>query len=86
VTYSQGPAYDGAVKFELTPQYSGSCTEEVWSGTAYLTNSAVANYTEEGSECHFNFTFNPGQIEVKEYDCSHGATCGTLDGFYKKNK
>ena len=79
-----GPASDGAVKFELTPKYSGSCVEDIWTGTAYLTNSAVANYTLEGSECHFNFTFNTGQIEVNEYDCSHGATCGTFDGFYKK--
>ncbi len=81
-----GPASDGAVKFELTPQYSASCAEAVWVGIAYLTNSAVANYTEEGSECHFNFTFNPGQIEVREYDCSHGASCGTFDGFYTKKK
>jgi len=81
-----GPASDGAVKFELTPQNSASCQEDVWVGTAYLTNSAVANYTEEGSECHFNFTFNSGQIEVHEYDCSHGASCGTFDGFYTKKK
>jgi hypothetical protein len=81
-----GPASDGAVKFELTPQNSASCAEDVWTGTAYLTNSAVANYTEEGSECHFNFTFNPGQIEVHEYDCGHGASCGTFDGFYTKKK
>lgn len=81
-----GPASDGAVKFELTPQNNASCAEDVWTGTAYLTSSAVANYTEDGSECHFNFTFNPGQIEVHEYDCSHGAACGTFDGFYTTKK
>ena len=79
-----GPASDGAVKFELTPQNSASCMEDVWTGTAYLTSSACANYQEEGGKCHFNFTFNPGQIEVKEYDCGHGASCGTVDGFYTK--
>ena len=81
-----GPASDGAVKFELTPQNSASCQEDVWVGTAYLTSSAVANYSEEGSKCHFNFTFNPEQIEVHEFDCSHGAACGTFDGFYTKKK
>jgi len=81
-----GPASDGAVKFELTPQNSESCQEDVWKGTAYLTNSAVANYSDEDSECHFNFTFNPGQIEVHEKDCSHGASCGTFDGFYTKKQ
>lgn len=80
----KGPSSDGSVIFELTPQYSASCAEDLWTGIAYLSNSSVANYIEEGGECHFNFTFNPGQIQVQEYDCSHGATCGTFDGFYKK--
>lgn len=47
-----------------------------------LNTLCIANYQEEGGECHF--TFNPGQIEVKEYDCGHGASCGTFDGFYTK--
>jgi hypothetical protein len=81
-----GPASDGAVKFELTPQNNASCEEGPMEGTAYLTSSAVANYQEDGSECYLNFTFNTGQIEVNEYDCDHGASCGTLDGIYTKKK
>lgn len=81
-----GPASDGAVKFELTPQNNENCAEDVWSGTAYLTKSYLANYQDENSECHLNFTFNPGQIEVGDYNCSHGASCGTFDGVYIKKK
>ena len=81
-----GPAKDGALQFELTPQNSASCQEDTWKGTAYLTATSVANYMDKGSECHFNFTFNPGQIELQEYDCSHGAACGTFDGFYTQKK
>lgn len=80
-----GPASDGAVKFELTPQNSESCQEDVWKGTAYLTKSYVANYSNRNGDCHLNLTFNPGQIEVREYDCGHGA-CSPFDGFYTKVK
>lgn len=82
----KGPTSDGAVKFELTPRNSLSCQESVWEGTAQLISSSVAVYIDEYDECHFNFTFNPGQIEVKEYNCSHGAACYTFDGFYTKKK
>jgi hypothetical protein len=82
----QGPASDGAVKFELTQQNSASCAEEPMEGTAYLTNQSVANWQEEGGQCHLSFTYNPGSIEVIESDCMHGASCGTFDGFYDKKK
>lgn len=80
-----GPASDGALKFELTPQNSESCQEDVWIGTAYLTKSYVANYSNRNGDCHLNFTFNPGQIEVREYECGHGA-CSPFDGVYTKVK
>ncbi len=82
----EGPESDGAVKFELTPKNNLNCQEDVWKGTAYLTESSVANYTEDVTECHFNFNFINGQIEVSENNCSHGAYCGTFDGLYTQKK
>lgn len=81
-----GPASDGAVKFEIAPQNSEDCQEGLMVGTAYLTKSWLANYQEDGDECQLTFTFNPGQIQISEYDCGHGAACGTFDGFYTKKK
>lgn len=87
-----GPASDGAIEFELTPLINERCSESVWVGTAYLTNSQVANYHEEVGGCHFNFTFNSSgehfrfsQIEVRESDCDHGVACMPFDGLYKQN-
>jgi len=80
-----GPAADGAVKFILSQ--GGNCIEEPMEGTAYLTSQSVANWQEQGGQCHLSFTFNPGSIQVIESDCGmHGASCGTYDGFYNKKK
>lgn len=79
-----GPAADGAVRFEITPQNTESCMEDIYRGTAYLTKSYLANFSDENSDCQLSFTFNPGSIEIMEYNCEHGASCGTYDGVYVK--
>jgi hypothetical protein len=80
----KGPASDGAIQFVL--KQGGNCAEEPMEGTAYLTNQTVANWQEEGGQCHLSFTYNSGSIQVIETDCMHGASCGTYDGFYNKKK
>jgi len=74
-----GPASDGAVKFELV-QGDESCAELV-EGTAYLHNSAVANYYE--NKAIFTLTYNPRQIEISELGYEHGASCRSFKGMYK---
>jgi hypothetical protein len=50
------------------------------------TKSGIANFYSEGDNCHLNFTFNPGSIQVSEYDCENwrGSSCGAFDGWYNK--
>lgn len=78
-----GPSSDGGIKFELL-QTSQSCIGQI-EGTAYLTSDNVANFQDE-DKCHLNFTYNPGSIQISEYNCNdyRGSSCGTFDGFYKK--
>jgi hypothetical protein len=80
----KGPSSDGALKFKLI-QASANCIGLV-EGIAYLTKTGVANFDAEDDNCHLNFTFNPGSIQVSEYDCENyrGASCGTFDGWYNK--
>ncbi len=78
-----GPSSDGEVKFHFSTKVNEICTGEGFDGSAYLTGSAVANYSEEGT-CHINFTFNPGQLEIRIYDCFYGNNCGPYSGFYRK--
>jgi hypothetical protein len=80
----KGPSADGAVEFQLL-QTSATCIGQI-EGTAYLTKNGVANFHAKGDNCHVNFTFNPGSIQVSEYDCENyrGASCGSFDGFYNK--
>ncbi len=79
----KGPSSDGAIYFEIE-QSGPSCMGSGISGTAYLTKSNVANFEDDESQCHINFTFNSNTIQVKEYDCGdyHGARCGLFDGWY----
>jgi hypothetical protein len=80
----KGPSSGGVLKFELI-QASANCIGQV-EGVAYLTKSGIANFYSEGDNCHLNFTFNPGSIQVSEYDCENwrGSSCGAFDGWYNK--
>ena len=78
-----GPASDGAVKFELV-QGSSNCAE-LTEGIAYLEKAGFAIYSEENVGT-LKFTYNNGEIELSEVDFSHGASCGSYDGYYKKKK
>jgi hypothetical protein len=80
----KGPTSDGAVQIVLN-QASANCLGQI-EGIAYLTKTGVANFESEGDNCHLNFTFNPGSIQVREFDCENwrGASCGTFDGWYNK--
>jgi len=71
------------VKFFFSTKVDETCTGDGFEGSAYLTDDGVANYYEEGT-CHINFTFNPGQLEIRIYDCFSGNNCGPYSGIYRK--
>ena len=82
----KGPSSDGVIRFEISQLASESCEESGMKGVAYLTKPSVANYTDDDSDCHINFTFNTGRIELKEYDCLHGGACAPFEGVYVSKK
>jgi hypothetical protein len=81
-----GPTKSGEVKFTFSDRSSASCQELSLKGIALLYRIYVANYQEEGSQCHLNFSWGGDEIEVREYDCDHGASCGDYNGVYVKRK
>jgi len=81
-----GPNESGEVKFKFSGKASLSCQEDSKSGIAFLSRIYVANYQEDRSKCHLNFSLNGDDIEVSEYDCDHGASCGNNNGLYTKRK
>ena len=82
----EGPLEDGTVSFTIT-QASETCEGSMIAGDAFLTAENVANYDGE-DDCHLTFTYNNGEIEVKETNCDdyHGATCGMFNGKYKREE
>jgi hypothetical protein len=77
----KGPTADGAVHFKLS-QIGGQSCAEMEEGTAYLVKPDLAEYYVPGSQCFFSFQFYGSEVYVRELRCSHGASCGSFEGYY----
>jgi hypothetical protein len=79
---NEAPLMDGRLKFELV-QNTPNCMESIH-GTATLVKSDIATYTEHDTVI-ITLMYRPQQVDISEIGYSHGASCNTFNGTYRRN-
>lgn len=79
---NEAPVVEGRLKFELI-QSTPNCMESIH-GTANLIKSDVATYTEHDT-VSITLMYKKDQVNISEIGVSHGQSCNTFNGTYKKD-
>jgi hypothetical protein len=70
------------LKFELV-QSTPNCLESIH-GNATLVKSDIATYTEHDTTI-ITLVYHPQEIDISEFGYTHGQSCNTFNGTYKRN-
>jgi hypothetical protein len=79
---NDAPLSDGRLRFELV-QSTPNCMESIH-GMANLVKSDVATYIEHDTMI-ITLMYRPDQVDISEIGYTHGTSCNTFNGTYRKD-
>ena len=79
---NEAPLADNRLKFELV-QSTPNCMESIH-GTANLVKPDIATYIEHDTMI-ITLMYRPDGVNISEIGYTHGSSCNTFNGTYRKN-